>query len=175
MIKKIIEWDRNRKFGHTFGDFLLTLLGAGIIGIMIYEVVGFNITGIILLVPVSILTVLISNREPPYTQEYLNKKWGLTSFDIHSDCEIDLDDYIDETMSYREIIDILEEIQLKYEMSITDLEPDSRHKNYIDECNRTASAALTVAIKTIKEYQQYKAIGTVEECRSAMANQISNE
>lgn len=175
MIKKIIEWDKNRKFGHTLGDFFLTTFGAGTIACIIYEVIGFNVTLIISEVILAILAVLIINRKPPYTQEYLNKKWGLTSFDIHSDCEIDLDDYIDETMSYREIIDILEEIQLKYEMSITDLEPDSRHKNYIDESNRTASAALTVAIKAIKEYQQYKAIGTVEECRSAMANHISNE
>lgn len=63
MIKKIIEWDKRRKFGHRFGDFVFLICSVAIINaIVAYVTDKINIP--LLVLSMAIYLILV-NRDRP--------------------------------------------------------------------------------------------------------------
>lgn len=63
MIRKIIEWDKKRKFGHKFWDFILILCLYVVINLFAFIAAGE--LNLYLLGATAILSVWLWNRKPP--------------------------------------------------------------------------------------------------------------
>ena len=63
IIKKIIEWDKHRKFGHKFSDFILLLCVGAIINILITAITQ-DINELYVFITAMICVLLWSRKAP---------------------------------------------------------------------------------------------------------------
>lgn len=74
-------------------------------------------------------------------------------------------------MTEKEAIEQLEDIKNPFARSVLEAEIGDEYALEVKEDSENALKALDIAIKALEEIQQYRAIGTVEECRSAVEKQ----
>lgn len=63
MIKKIVEWDKKRKFGHKFEDFILIFCVYVVINLLVFfalKEINLYVTSI-----TAVVSVLLWSRNPP--------------------------------------------------------------------------------------------------------------
>lgn len=63
ILHKIIEWDKQRKFGHTFGDFLFMLLFTMILNVVVCLIANRIVMPVLIIS--TIIYVIIVNRKSP--------------------------------------------------------------------------------------------------------------
>ncbi|HJD37293.1 MAG TPA: hypothetical protein IAA00_10265 [Candidatus Blautia ornithocaccae] len=71
-------------------------------------------------------------------------------------------------MTEKEAIEQLYDIMIQFEQDISEAECGDKYAIEAKEDSENALKALDIAINALKEIQQYREIGTVEECREAV-------
>lgn len=71
-------------------------------------------------------------------------------------------------MTEKEAIEQLYDIMIQFKQDISEAECGDKYAIEAKEDSENALKALDIAINALKEIQQYREIGTVEECREAV-------
>ena len=71
-------------------------------------------------------------------------------------------------MTEKEAIEQLYDIMVHFEQDISEAECGDKYAIEAKEDSENGLKALCVSVKALQEIQQYRAIGTVEECRAAV-------
>lgn len=62
-IRKIIEWDKKRKFGHAFQDYIVILFTYAFVNTLMFFISGK--INFVLIIVTATISVLLWNRTPP--------------------------------------------------------------------------------------------------------------